>query len=68
LKELTTDTFCRKLIGMELGEAQRRITEAGYKVRVLSIDEVQFTRTDDLRRNRINLTVQKGKVVEAYVG
>src|SRR5262249_41768941 len=68
LKELTTDTFCRGLIGLELGEAQRRITAAGYTVRVLSIDGVHFPRTDDWRPNRINLTVKKGKVVGAHIG
>ena len=68
MKDGSTEVFCQKLIGMELDEAKRQLTEAGYTFRLTSMDGVFFPRTDDYRPNRINLAVEKGKVVEARVG
>lgn len=65
LKEARTEAFCHKLIGLNLDEAKRQIADAGYTHRLVRVDDVSFELTDDLRRNRINLTVEKGKVVGA---
>ena len=53
---------------MNLDEAKQQVTAAGYTFRLTSMDGVFFERTDDYRRNRINLAVEKGKVVKASVG
>ena len=68
LKEANTETLCQKEIGMDFEEAKRQLTAAGYKVRLVSKDGVSFPRTDDWREDRINLSVEKGKVVEARGG
>src|SRR5262249_11428791 len=68
LKELSRDEFCRKLIGMDYADATRKITEAGYSHRLVYMDGTAFPVTQDWRPNRINLSVENGKVIRASVG
>src|SRR5205823_428743 len=68
LKDLTTEAFCRKLIGLDFEEAKRQATAEGYKVRLAGKDGARFFLTTDWCPNRINVVVEKGKVVEASAG
>lgn len=56
------------LVGMPLEEAEAAVEEAGYTVRVLSVDGEAGPATSDFRTDRINLVVVDDEVTQATVG
>lgn len=56
------------VVGLNEDEATRLATGAGWTVRVVSIDGVDQAVTADLRSDRINLTLESGRVVSVSVG
>lgn len=63
-----TPGFLRPLLGLTLEEAEGQAKEAGYQVRVSSVDGVGQVVTCDYRRDRINLELDAGKVITAFIG
>jgi hypothetical protein len=49
-------------------QARRRVTATGWAFRVLIEDGVSRPSTADLRSDRVNVTVIKGKVTAAGIG
>jgi hypothetical protein len=58
----------RSLIGLDVAQARAIAAEKGMKFRIVSEDGVHFPITADLRYNRVNVDVVKGKVVAAHIG
>jgi hypothetical protein len=62
-----TQAIADRLIGLTLEEAEKVIAEAGLEARVVSVDGVGGSITDDLRNDRINLDVNNGVVTATEV-
>lgn len=60
--------FAASLVGLPTKQAKRQITEAGYEVRVVSVDGDSRPVTMDFRPDRINLTLVDGVVTKATQG
>ena len=54
---------CAEYVGMTLEEAERKAENNGNPTRVVCVDGDSFIITSDLRRHRLNFTVEDGKVV-----
>jgi hypothetical protein len=57
----------RALVGLEVSKAERIVRAKGWKFRVVARDGVWLPITDNLRRDRVNVEVKKGKVVHAHM-
>ena len=58
----------RALVGLDVAEARRRVEAKGWTLRVLFEDGVGRAGTTDLRDDRVNVAVRRGKVEKAEVG
>lgn len=58
----------RPLLGATTKEATKAGEEAGYKVRLVREDGQPHVVTRDYRLDRINLYIESGKVVAAFLG
>lgn len=58
----------KPLVGAEKADAEKAAADAGYRCRTPWEDGKSFLVTQDLRMDRINLHVEGGKVVCAYLG
>jgi hypothetical protein len=58
----------RSLVGLDVAAARAIATEHGLTFRIVSEDGISFPITLDLRYNRVNVDVVKGKVVAAHIG
>lgn len=56
------------IIGATEGLAWQKCESNGFRCRVVSRDGVFAVVTQDLRADRMNLHVEDGMVVEAYIG
>jgi hypothetical protein len=56
------------LVGLDVAEARRRVEAKGWAFRVLFEDGVGRAGTTDLRDDRVNVAVRRGKVEKAEVG
>ncbi|MDQ1246674.1 MAG: hypothetical protein QG597_1042 [Actinomycetota bacterium] len=56
------------LLGMSQAQAEAAATEAGYTVRIASVDGEGRAMTMDYRFDRINIELEGGLVTRAYVG
>jgi hypothetical protein len=65
---MMTDKQVNALIGLDVVEARRRVEAKGWHFRVLTEDGVGHLATTDLRDDRVNVTVRRGKVEQADVG
>lgn len=54
--------------GLTLSEARASATSSGYVVRLVREDATEFALTMDLNSRRINVAVERGRVVTTYVG
>lgn len=54
----------RRILGLTVGGARRVAAKAGCIVRVIKRDDEDIARTDDLRRNRLNVITERGVIVE----
>lgn len=66
--EAAVVALAETLVGMPLAEAEAAVEEAGYTVRVLSVDGEAGPATSDFRTDRINLVVVDDEVTQATVG
>lgn len=62
------EKLAEELVGLPEDDAVARIEEAGFEVRVVARDGEHFAVTEDYRPDRLNLTIQQGRVLEASVG
>ena len=53
---------------LTLPEARARATSSGYVVRLVREDATEFALTMDLNFRRINVEVERGRVVATHVG
>jgi hypothetical protein len=58
----------KDIIGKTVKEAEEIAFSLGLTVRLTRLDEDKFVGTCDLRMDRVNVEIEKGKVVKAYVG
>jgi hypothetical protein len=65
---MMTDKEVKALVGLGVAEARRRVEAKGWHFRVLIEDGVGKPSTTDLRDDRVNVTVRRGKVEQADVG
>jgi hypothetical protein len=63
-----TQTFPKNLVGLTEDEAKAKITDLGMKVRIRNRDGETFMGTCDYRRDRVNLSIDNGKVTNATIG
>lgn len=59
--------LCQILIGQSLASAEGAITRNSLIPRVVSVDGFKKSSTD-FREDRINLVINHGVVIDAYVG
>jgi hypothetical protein len=64
----TTPTELLPLVGLEVAAAEAEAKQAGYRVRTARLDGKAQIVTQDYRTDRINLHVEAGRVVAAYLG
>lgn len=57
-----------ELLGLSEGEAKRMITGSNRKYRISRRDGIPYILTRDYKVGRVNLGIEKGKVVAAYKG
>lgn len=58
----------KKLVGLTEADAVAKIVAAGMKCRVRNRDGKAFIGTCDFRMDRINLSIESGKVINATIG
>lgn len=63
-----TKTFPKNLVGLTEEAAKAKITELGMKVRVRNRDGETFMGTCDYRTDRVNLSIDNGKITNATIG
>jgi hypothetical protein len=56
------------VVGMTEKEAEGELVKQGYVVRVVQVDGESFPMTAEFVLGRMNLVVENGLVVRAYVG
>ena len=56
------------VIGMARQEAEGELVKQGYTTRVVQEDGKSFEMTAEFRFDRMNLVVENGLIVRAYVG
>ena len=56
------------LIGLSKEAAEEKVVELKGVVRVIAEDGEQFMHTMDMRSDRVNLEIVKGKIVKAFLG
>lgn len=62
------DKYLKKLLGMCRDQAAKKIKDDGFVCRIVQEDEESYIITDDLRQDRVNLTISNNKVIEAHRG
>lgn len=58
----------KSITGLTMEEAVAKIKEAGFQSRVMREEGENFCGTCDLRDDRVNLTVEGGRVQGAWIG
>lgn len=58
----------KKLVGLTEDDAKAKILTAGMKCRVRNRDGQAFMGTCDFRMDRVNLSIDSGKVTNATIG
>lgn len=60
--------FVKDLVGMKEVEAIKKLGDLGVKIRIVSRDGEHFIVTRDFKNDRVNLSIENGKVSKADVG
>lgn len=60
--------FVKDLIGLKEVEAIKKLGDLGVKIRIVSRDGKNFVVTSDFKNDRVNLSIENGKVSKADVG
>jgi heat shock protein HslJ len=60
--------LAESLVGMPIEEAESAVEDAGFELRVLTVDGEGGPATSDFRSDRINVDVEDGEVTKATVG
>ena len=68
MRKVITKEFVDSLVGLTEAEAEQQIQNKGFCSRVMRRDGRSFMGTCDMRHDRINLSVNNGRVTEADVG
>ncbi len=58
----------RQLVGLSESSATRLAQRNGFRVRVVARDGRNFPVTRDFRRDRVNLSIVRGRVIRATIG
>lgn len=66
--KIESQRVARYVIGLNEDDAKRAITGQSLRSRVIKRNGVSLVGTRDYRVDRINLTIQDGKVVKADIG
>ena len=59
---------CASLLRMTKSEAVRAINKKGFIYFIAREDSQHFNKSMDLRRNRVNLEIDRGRVTKAWIG
>lgn len=68
MSEIDAMRQLKSFLGMSEEAAKIAITDLGFRVRVVMRDGSPFMVTQDLRMDRVNLTIADGIVTEAHFG
>jgi len=60
--------FASTLVGMSATAAEEEAALFGYRWRVMSLDGEQFIGTTDFNEKRVNIAIENGVVVDAWLG
>ena len=58
----------KDLVGMKEVDAIKTLGEHGVRIRVVHRDGENFIITSDFKTNRVNLSIEKGRVSKAEIG
>jgi hypothetical protein len=62
------ERIAKKIIGLEANKAMNIVNGYGYTYRIINLNGEPLTVTLDYRTDRIDVTVQKGIIIDATVG
>jgi hypothetical protein len=68
MNKITQKDLILNVIGKEENIASSWIRQSGCDVCVYHKDGVNYFKTADLNFNRVNLKIEKGIVIDAYIG